>query len=53
MKLKCGVIEGGWMIVVDVDMINDSTCPAAWQAITTPRRLCIGSTNEGYASAHF
>ena len=53
MKLKCGGIEGGWMQVVDVDMNKDSTCPAAWQTITTPRRLCIGSTTAGCASAHF
>ena len=52
MKLKCGGIEGGWMQVVDVDMNKDSTCPATWKTITTPRRLCIGSS-PGCASAHF
>ena len=53
MKLKCGGIEGGWMQVVNVDMNKDSTCPGAWQTITTSRRLCIGSTAAGCASAHF
>ena len=53
MQLKCGGIEGGWMQVVNVDMNKDSTCPRAWQTITTPRRLCIGSTAPGCASAHF
>ena len=53
MKLKCGGIEGGWLKVVDVDMNKDITCPAGWQTITVPRRLCIGSTAAGCASAHF
>ena len=53
MKLKCGGIEGGWMKVVDVDMNKDITCPVGWQTITVPRRLCIGSTAAGCASAHF
>ena len=53
MKLKCGGIEGGRMQVVDVDMNRDITCPAGWQTITVPRRLCIGSSAAGCASAHF
>ena len=53
MKLKCGGIEGGWMQVVDVDMNKDTTCPVGWQTISVPRRLCIGSTARGCASAHF
>ena len=53
MKLKCGGVEGGWMQVVDVDMNRDDGCPRAWQKITTPRRLCLGSVAAGCASAHF
>ena len=41
------------MQVVNVDMNKDSTCPGTWQTITTPRRLCIGSTTPGCASAYF
>ena len=53
MKLKCGGIEGGWMQVVNVDMNKDTTCPVGWQTIAVPRRLCIGSSTRGCASAHF
>ena len=41
------------MQVVDADMNKDTTCPAGWQTITVPRRLCIGSTTAGCAAAHF
>ena len=53
MNLKCGDIEGGWMQVVDVDMNRDDSCPGTWQKITNPRRLCLGSSAAGCASAHF
>jgi len=53
MKLKCGGIEGGWMQVVDINMNRDKNCPGTWRKITTPRRLCLGSSAAGCASAYF
>ena len=53
MKLKCGGVEGGWMQVVDVDMNRDDSCPGTWQKITNPRKLCLGLSSGGCASASF
>ena len=53
MKLKCGGVEGGWMQVVDVDMNRDDSCPGTWQKITNPRKLCLGLSSAGCASANF
>ena len=53
MKLKCGGVEGGWMQVVDVDMNRDDSCPGTWQRITNPRKLCLGLSSGGCASANF
>ena len=51
MKLKCGGVEGGWMMqVVDVDMNRDNSCPGTWQMITNPKRLLLSA---GCASANF
>ena len=53
MKLKCGGVEGGWMQVVDVDMNRDDSCLGTWQKITNPRKLCLGLSSGGCASANF
>ena len=53
MKLKCGGIEGGWMQVVDVDMNRDNSCPGTWEKITDPKKLCLGLSSGGCASASF
>ena len=53
MKLKCGDIEGGWMEVVDIDMNRDDSCPGTWEKVINPRKLCLGLTSAGCASAHF
>ena len=53
MKLKCGGVEGGWMQVVDVDMNRDNSCPGTWRMITNPKRLCLGLSSGGCASANF
>ena len=53
MNLKCGGVEGGWMQVVDVDMNRDNSCPGTWQIITNPKRLCLGLSSKGCASANF
>ena len=53
MKLKCGGVEGGWMQVVDVDMNRDDSCPGTWQKITNPKKLCLGLSSGGCASANF
>ena len=41
------------MQVVDVNMVQDNSCPGAWRMITSPKKLCIGGVNAGYDSAHF
>ena len=53
MKLKCGGVEGGWMQVVDVDMNRDDSCPGTWRKITNPRKLCLGLSSGGCATANF
>ena len=53
MKLKCGGVEGGWMQVVDVDMNRDDSCPGTWQKTTNPKKLCLGLSSGGCASANF
>ena len=53
MKLKCGGVEGGWMQVVDVDMNRDDSCPGTWRKITNPKKLCLGLSTGGCASANF
>ena len=53
MKLKCGGVEGGWMQVVDVDMNRDDSCPGTWQKTTNPKKLCLGLSSAGCASANF
>ena len=41
------------MQVVDVDMNRDDGCPGTWQKITNPKRLCMGLSSAGCASANF
>ena len=53
MNIKCGGVEGGWMQVVDVDMNRDNSCPGTWEMITNPKRLCLGLSSQGCASANF
>ena len=53
MKLKCGGVEGGWMQIVDVDMNRDDSCPGTWEKITNPKKLCLGLSSDGCASASF
>ena len=53
MKLKCAGIEGGWMQVVDVDMNRDDSCPGTWRKITNPKKLCLGLSSAGCATANF
>ena len=53
MKLRCGGVEGGWMQVVDVDMNRDDSCPGTWRKITNPKKLCLGLSSAGCASANF
>ena len=53
MNLKCGGVEGGWMQVVDVDMNRDDSCPGTWEKITNPKKLCLGLSTGGCASAYF
>ena len=53
MKLKCSGVEGGWMQVVDVDMNRDDSCPGTWRKITNPKKLCLGLSTSGCATANF
>jgi len=53
MKLKCGGVEGGWMQVVDVDMNRNDSCPGTWRKITNPKKLCMGLSSAGCATANF
>jgi len=53
MKLKCGGVEGGWMQVVDVDMNRYDSCPGTWRKITNPKKLCLGLSSAGCATANF
>ena len=49
----CGGVEGGWMQVVNVDMNRDNSCSGTWRMITNPKRLCLGLSSGGCASAYF
>ena len=53
MGLQCGGVEGGWMQVVDVNMVHDNSCPGTWRMLTSPKKLCISGVNSGCESAHF
>ena len=46
MSLTCGNQTGGWMRVANIDMRNNShTCPSGLSLISSPKRLCDGTSN--------